>query len=264
MARNSLREPSPDPMMGLVESANDLDLTALATAVPELLLMAEQGDLSYTEFLQRCFSIEVNARTERKLQRTLKSARLGVVEGLEGYNFSWRPQLDARRVKELLNCRFIEERRNVLCIGKAGMGKTRVAKAIAQAACRAGHSTLFVVTAEMLEDLHAAQADGTIQRAMRRYVKPALLCCDEFGHEPFDAEATKYLFRLVSARYGQGSIVLTSNCGFNRWKDLFPSLPSAVSTVERLIDHATILRFTGKPVRKPKEILGAPLDDDEQ
>ena len=225
--------------------------------------MAEQGDLSYTEFLQRCFSMEFNTRTERRLQRTMKSARLGVIEGLEGYNFSWRPQLDGRRVKELLNCRFIEERRNILCIGKAGMGKTRVAKAIAQAACRAGHSTLFVVTAEMLEDLHSAQADGTIQRAMRRYTKPALLVCDEFGHDTFDAEATKYLFRLVSARYGQGSICLTSNCGFTRWKELFPSLPSAVSTVERLIDRATILRFTGKPVRCPQEIIGAALEDDQ-
>jgi DNA replication protein DnaC len=107
------------------------------------------------------------------------------------------------------------------------------------------------------------QADrhGTFKRALRRYVKPQVLCCDEFGYEPFDATATRYLFRLVSARHGQGAIVLTANTGFTKWKTFFPSEAQAVATVDRLVDRATILRFTGKSVRGPLEITGAPLED---
>ena len=64
----------------------------------------------------------------------------------------------------------------------------------------------------------------------------------------------------MSARYGQGSIILTANTGFSHWKNLFASESQAIATVDRLVDRATILRFTGKTCRNPLEISGAPLD----
>ena len=114
----------------------------------------------------------------------------------------------------------------------------------------------------MLEDLQASHADGTFKRALRRYAKPQVLLLDEFGHTgSFDQKATNHLYRLVAARYRQASIVLTANTGFASWKHLFPSESSAIATVDRLVDQATILRFTGKSFRDPKEVVGAPLDD---
>jgi DNA replication protein DnaC len=245
----------------LVQLARDLDLTALADALPDLLGRAERDTLSYTDFALALLRAEMTARQDRRLQRSLRRSHLGTIEGLDGYDFSIRPQLEARIVKELCTCRFVEERRNVLCLGKPGLGKTRIAKTITHAACLAGHATLCVNTAEMLEELHASHADGTFKRALRRLVKPAVLLCDEFGYEPFDARATTYLFRLVAARYGQGSIVLTANTGFQHWKTLFPSESQAVATVDRLVDRATILRFTGKTKRGPNDVHGAPLDE---
>jgi DNA replication protein DnaC len=261
MARNTRRPPAPTPLDELTQLAIDLDLTALGAALPEILARAEQESLSFTDFALSLLRTEATARHTRRLERSLRRSHLGAVAGLDGFNFALRPQLEARVVKELCNGRFVEERRNVLCLGKPGLGKTRIAKALVHAACLAGHSTLCVTTAEMLEDLHAAHADGSFKRALRRYVKPAVLLCDEFGYEPFDARATTHLFRLVSARYGQGSIVLTANTGFTRWKTLFPSESQAVATVDRLVDRATILRFTGETSRGPKEVIGAPLDD---
>jgi DNA replication protein DnaC len=88
------------------------------------------------------------------------------------------------------------------------------------------------------------------------------LVLDEFAYQPFSAEATDYLFRVVSTRHRQGSIVLTAlNTGFANWKNLFPSEATAVATADRLVDGATILRFRGKSYRKPREISGAPLED---
>jgi len=261
MARNSRRPPAPDPLQELAQLAADLDLTALAQALPTILAKAEAEGLSFTDFAMALLHAESCARRERSLNRGLRRSHLGTVEGLDGFDFAKRPQLEPRVVKELLNCRFVEEHRNVLCLGKPGLGKTRIAKAIAHAACLAGYSCLCVVTAEMIEDLHSSQADHSFRRALRRYVKPALLLMDEFAYEPFDLPATTHLYRVVSARHGQGSIVLTANTGFTRWKSLFPSEPMAVSTVDRLVDHATILRFTGESFRTPKEIVGAPLDD---
>lgn len=261
MARNARRPPAPDPIDELRQLAIDLDLTTLAEALPEILTRAERDHLSFTDFGLAMLRAEILARKNRRLERSLRRSHLGDVEGLDGFDWALRQQLEPRIVKELLNCRYVEEKRNVICLGKPGLGKTRIAKAIVQAACLAGYSVLFVITAEMIEDLHASHADGTFKRALRRYVKPQVLLLDEFGYEPFDTKAINYLWRVVSARHTQAATVVTSNTGFSHWKHLFPSENSAVATTDRLVDRATILRFTGKTKREPRDVHGAPLED---
>ncbi|OGS10983.1 MAG: hypothetical protein A2285_03835 [Elusimicrobia bacterium RIFOXYA12_FULL_57_11] len=262
MARSNTRQPEKDPRQELELLARDLDLTALADHLGEILGRAEKETLSYTDFALNLFRREMVTRQSRRLERGLKRSHLGTVEDLDGFDFSIRPNLEPRVIKELCTCRFVEERRNILCLGKPGLGKTRIAKTIARAACLAGYSVLFVNTAAMLEELQGSLIDGTIKRTMRRFTKPRVIVCDEFGYETFDAKATKFLFRFVSERHRTGSIILTANTGFNNWKNFFPSEASAVSTVDRLVDAATILRFTGKSNRNPKEIHGAPIEAD--
>lgn len=263
MARSARRTPAQDPTAELVELARDLDLTTVAAILPQVLDQAAKEAASYSSFAHLLLAAESKARWERRLERSLRRSHLGSVEGLDGFDFSIRPQLHERVVRQLLDGAWARDKRNILCLGKPGLGKTRVAKSLVHAACLAGFSTLSTTAVDMIEDLHASHADGTFRRALRRYVKPGVLLVDEFGLAGgFDAEATSYLFRVISARHKQGAIVITANVGFSKWKTLFPSEAHAVAAVDRLVDGATILRFSGKTRRGPQEVVGAPLEDD--
>ena len=256
------RDGTHEPLVAATALAMALSLTALAAQFPTLVATAEREALSYSDFALRLLACEADTRKSRRLTRNRRRSGLPtMVEGLEDFDFSLRPKLEARVVKELLACRWADEGRNIVCIGRPGLGKTRVLDALAEAACRRGLIVRKVVTAQMLEDLHASLADGTYNRALRRYEKPDVLYCDEFGYAPFDSQATNHLFRLVCARHQKRSILLAANTGFRNWRLFFPSEAQAVATVDRLVDRATILRFTGKSWREPQDIYGDEVEE---
>ena len=241
--------------------ATNLNLVTIADSISEILSESERKAVSYSEFMVNLLKTELNSRREKRANRSLKSAKLGIVEELDSFNFPLRPKLEAKVIKELCACQFVSEKRNVLCLGNSGLGKTTIAKIIARSACLNGYSVKFVNTAAMLEDLQGALIDKSFSKTLCRYVQPQLLVLDEFGYEKFSQESAQLLFRLVSARYKNGSIVITACNGFKDWRHFFPSEASAMITIDRLIDRATILRFTGEGYRTPREIFGESLDE---
>lgn len=155
-----------------------MSLTTWAREAPTLLAKAEANAPSYSDFLREGLELELAARGERKIQRRLHWSRLGAASSLETFDFSARPQLSAAAVRELATCRFVEERRNVLLVGRPSTGKTTVGKALGQAACLKGYSVYYASMADMLAELHASKADNTYRKAFRRVVQPALLILD--------------------------------------------------------------------------------------
>lgn len=251
-----------DPAIELAKIAGSLNLTALRDQFPALLAEAETQASSYSQFALQMLQFEATTRETRRLTRNLKRSGLPkFVEGLETYDFSVRSKLEAPVVREMENCRWAQEQgRNIICVGRPGLGKSRILDALAKAACTRGYSVKKVIAAQMLEELNASLVDDSYKTTFQRYVKYDVLYIDEFGYASFDADATKHLFRLVSARHRNRSILLAANTGFKNWTNFFPSEAQAVATVDRLIDQASILRFTGKSFRKPKEILGEKID----
>ena len=248
----------------LVQILVDLNLTVVSQRIAELLRDAQEQSQSYSEFLLFVLKTEAAGRFDRKLSRGLKRSQLGATKSLDEFDFSLRPRLSPAPVKELLNCQWVEEGRSILCVGRPGTGKTHIAKALGHAACSKGYSVLFVNTADMLDELHASLADNTYARVFRRYAKVDVLIADELGYLPLERKKADYLFRLVSARHPERSMIVTANTGFKSWQRFFPSKAQAIATIDRLMDNATILRFTGKTMRDPKEIYGDALEESEE
>jgi len=263
--------PNPTPQAAVADEAQrlqllltQLNLTAAASKLDPLLVEAQENAYSYSHFLSALLSAEAEGRLERKLTRTLKSSHLGPTKSLDEFDFSLRPKLTPPAVKELLDCRWIEQGRSILCVGRSGTGKTHLAKALGHAACLHGHSVLYTKAADLLDELHASRADHSYPRVFHRYTRVQLLICEELGYVPLDPAKAEYLFRLVSDRHPQRAMIVTANTGFENWGRFFPSKALAMATIDRLIDRATILRFTGKSCRKPQNILGDPLEEEEK
>jgi DNA replication protein DnaC len=258
MSRKS--EPE-NTLLALQTLSTHLNLTTTARRLPEFLTQAETGHPSYSVFLLQVLEAEQAARAERRVQRRVRWSKLGPPVSLDHFDWAARPQLLPQVVKELLTCRFIEERRNVILVGRPSTGKSTVARAIGHAACARGMSAYYIAMSKMLEALHASKADGSYRKAFRRVTSPDLLILEDAGFSTaLDRKAADELFRVVCARYQQRSIIVVTNLPFRQWGEFLPSPAQAVAIADRLIDRATILRFSGKPFRVPRDIHGAPLE----
>lgn len=257
-------DPPEDPLAETRKILIGLNLTTLARDLDALLRRFENGGLSYSDFLRRALEVEQSARLDRRLLRRLRRSHLGPHVSLDDFDFAIRPQLSPQAVRELATGRFIQEKRNVILVGRPSTGKTTVARAIGHAACQRGFSAYKVDMAEALSALKAAKVDGTFRKTFRRLMQPDLLILDNAGFSTLSREKADLLFRVVSMRYREKSMMVVTNLPFKQWAEFIASPAQAVAIADRLIHDATILRFSGKPGRLPRDVFGAPLDGDDQ
>ena len=117
--------------------------------------------------------------------------------------------------------------------------KSHLATALGFAACQEDHSVLFAGAIEVINDLHAAQKNGGLKRALQKYLRPKLLILDEVGYLPIDQKGADLLFQVISQRYERGSIALTTNKPFKQWAAIFNNDSTIASAVlDRLLHHA--------------------------
>jgi DNA replication protein DnaC len=136
-------------------------------------------------------------------------------------------------------------------IGNAGVGKSHIAQAIGQRACRAGHSVLYVPAHEMLRQLRAARADGSFDRRLLRFTTPALLVIDDLGLRPLVADEHVDLYEVIRQRYERGAIVITSNRDEEELARLFGDPLLASAAMDRLLHRAHVLVLEGDSFRNP-------------
>jgi DNA replication protein DnaC len=204
----------------------------------------------HREYLRRLIEGEYNDQRQRRVAARIKSARFPVIKTLEQFNWTWPKKINRLAVQNLFRLEFVAQNANVVFLGNVGTGKSHLATALGYAACLEGHSVLFAGAIEVINDLQAAQKNGGLKRALKKYLRPAIVILDEVGYLPIDQKGADLLFQVISQRYERGSILLTTNKPFKQWASIFNNDSTIASAVlDRLLHHAETIVIEGASYR---------------
>lgn len=212
-------------------------------------LLARWDEVRDQQWLTWLLEIEDAERSRRSLERRIHSARIGAFNAMADFNWEWPKKIHRATIDELFTLQFIEEGANVVLLGPNGVGKTMIAKNLAYQAVLRGYTARFTPASDMLNDLAAQQTSGSLARRLRRYCNPMLLCIDEVGYLSYDNRYADLFFEVVTRRYEQRSIVLTTNKPFTEWNEIFPNAACVVTLVDRLVHRSEILQIQGESYR---------------
>jgi DNA replication protein DnaC len=208
--------------------------------------------LAHTEYLYRLLHDEVDRRESKQLSQRLRRASFEGMKSIEDFDFQFNPNVPKAKVLDLATCQFVERRENVLIIGQTGVGKSHLAQALGQRACRAGYSALYVAANDMLTQLRAARADQSSERKLLRFTGPDLLVIDDLGLRPLNGEEPLDLYEVIRRRYEKGAMIVTSNRDIQEWHPMFGDALLASAAMDRLLHHAHVIDIEGESYRNPK------------
>jgi DNA replication protein DnaC len=212
-------------------------------------LLAQAEALMHEPWFTQVLDIEDAERARRSLQRRLDAARLGTFKPVADFDWAWPTKCDRPLVDELFSLAFVEEAANVVLIGSNGLGKTMLLKNLAYQAVMHGHTARFTLASDMLHDLAAQNTTTALASRLRRYTTPTILAIDEVGYLSYDARYADLFFEVVTRRYLNRPILLTTNKVFGDWTQVFPNAACVVALIDRLMHRAEIVALEGESYR---------------
>jgi len=210
---------------------------------------AAAADENYEEYLLRLTDLEVAQRSANALTARIKAAGFPVLKDLDTYDFSAMPSVPKAKVVELARGEWIEQKFNLCLLGNAGTGKTHLAIALCQAACRAGKRVRFFTAAALVNALEEAQKQYRLERFLGQLDKLDLLAIDELGYLSFSRGGAELLFQIFADRYERASILVTSNLAFSDWGSIFQGERMTAALLDRFTHRCHIFEINGESYR---------------
>ena len=234
-----------------VQTLNALRLPGMATAFAEQQTSAASMNLSFDERFALLVDREYTWRENRRVSRLLREAKLKVSQAcIEDVQYGAGRKLDKSLIAQLASCQWIHAHQNLILTGATGCGKTWLACALGNAACRQGLSVAYVRTPRLFEELRIAHGDGSFGRRLSALAKTDLLILDDWGLAPLDQSGRNDLLEVLDDRVGTRSTVITSQLPVEHWHAYLNDPTLADAILDRVLHSAHKLSLTGESLRK--------------
>jgi DNA replication protein DnaC len=236
-----------------LERMQTMKMSAMAEAFQQQLASRQSAELSFEERFGLLIDTEWTAREQRKLARRLKGAKLRYPASLEDVDFKAPRGLDRQVVLSLGTCAWIQDHHNLIITGLAGTGKTYLACALVERACRAGYTASYVRAPRLLQSLSVARADGSYARLLLRLAKLDLLALDDWLISSLKDPERRDLLEVIEDRSERSATLVATQLPVSAWHAAIGEPTMADAICDRLIHRAHRIDLAGKSLRDPQD-----------
>jgi DNA replication protein DnaC len=233
-----------------VERLRSLGLAAMADALVEMQNNPQAAEMPHPDWLGLLIDREATFRDNRRLARRLTAAKLRQAATIENIDYRTARGLDRALFQTLTTNQWVREHNHLAIVGPTGTGKSWLACALGNKACRDGFSVLYKRASRLFADLAQARGEGRLARLMTSLERTNLIIVDDWGPEPLTAEQARDLLEIVDDRYDKGSLLITSQVPVTQWHDIIanPTLGDAI--LDRIIHNAHRIELKGDSLRR--------------
>ncbi|MCP4685916.1 MAG: ATP-binding protein [bacterium] len=231
----------------------EMKMAGFSAAFQEYANEPTKDELSFDERFGLMVDREWSERQERRLRYRLRCAKLRHEACVEDIDYRHPRGLDKSVIQRLSACQWISNSENLIITGPTGVGKSWIACALANKACREGYTTKYARVPRLLQDLYVSHADGSYAKEMKKLLKPSVLILDDLGLSPLNESQRRDLLEVVEDRYARKSIIVTSQLPTKKWHDTIGDPTIADAILDRLVHNAHRIEMRGKSMRKKSE-----------
>jgi DNA replication protein DnaC len=227
-----------------------MKLGGIADSVREQIANPTAGSLSFEDRLALAVDRQWDLKENRALARRLCVARLKQQAAIEDIDFRTHRGLDKGVLLSIGECNFIGSHSNIIITGPTGVGKTYIACAIANRACRRSFAVRYYGCGTLLSAATIARGDGSYPALLTRLEKTDLLVIDDWGMYPLDADSARDIFEILEDRVHKDSTLIVSQIPIENWYDIIAAPTIADAILDRLVHNAYRIELTGESMRK--------------
>jgi DNA replication protein DnaC len=235
-----------------VNKMQAMKLTGMVEALEEQRKTADTAGWSFEDRLAMLVDRQWLWKENRALRTRLKFAKLRQPACMEDIDYRHHRGLQRTVIDQLAACDWVQYAQNCIITGPTGVGKSYLACALAQKACRDGYRTMYFYAPKLFRELLAGQADGSLPALLKKLAKTRLLVIDDWGLEKAAPALYRDFLEVLDDRHGTASTLITSQFPPTRWHELIGDVTVADAILDRLIHGAHRIELKGESMRKHK------------